>query len=150
MLATLVVGALVLSACGSSGSSTTAASGASGATGSTGSTSGGDVTAFCDKVKELDQLDSTFNTLSPNDLDGAKTAFSDALGKIQEVDDVTPTEVKPDVDAVVTAFSTINDAIQGVDSPEALKALGPSLKGDVQALQTNVQALKSFTSSNCK
>src|SRR5262245_8999075 len=73
--------------------------------------------AFCQKANELQSLGSTFTSLTPGDIEGAKAAFQQALDKINEIDAVAPAEIKGNVDTVASVFSEINDAIQGASSP---------------------------------
>jgi hypothetical protein len=113
-------------------------------------TSAASAEAFCAKANEIQQLDSTFSDLAPNDIDGAKSAFQTALDTFQEADDVAPAEIKSQVDAVVSTFSEINDSIQGVDSAADLQQLGSSLQANVQDLQQELSELRSYYQDNCK
>jgi hypothetical protein len=150
--ATLVAAALALGACGGGGGSSSSSSTASngGSTSSTSSTSTtASVSAFCDKVQELQSLGSTFQNLGSSDLSGAQDAFSAADQKISEIDDVAPAQVKSDVDKVKAIFDELNSAVQGASNPADLQKNLTPLVTKVQDLQSSVNSLKSFGQKNC-
>ena len=142
VLAILVAGALGLAACG--GGSDTSSSSSTSTTSTAAS-----VDAFCQKTDELQALGSTFQNLSPNDIEGAKAAFQQAMDKINEVDAVAPSEVKSDVDTIQSVFSDINDAVQGASSPADLQQLGSTLSSETQQLQQALANAKAYGRENC-
>jgi hypothetical protein len=156
----LVAGALALAACGSSSDTTSSSTssstdlGSSSTTASTSttestSTTTGDVGSFCDEVKSLQTLGTTFSSLSDNDISGAQDAFQQADAQIQKVDEAAPDAVKADADGVRQAFDAINQKIQGVSSPDEMKALGPDVRPLLATLATRTQALQAYTQKNC-
>jgi hypothetical protein len=117
---------------------------------SSSSSSGASVTAFCDKAKELQQLGSTFQDLSLNDLSAAKDAFQQTEQKLQEVDDVATAEVKSSADKVLSVFKDINSAIQGASSPQDLRKSAQDLVSEVGDLQSALTDLRTYGRDHCK
>jgi len=146
-LFTAVAGALALAACGSSSSSSTTSTTSS--TSSSTTASAGDLTTFCADVKGLKSLDSTFQSLAPNDISGAKTAFQAADDALRKTADAAPTEIKSDADAVASAFDTLNSKIQGLNSPADIPGLAQTLKPTIAALQSHITSLQAYSQKNC-
>ena len=143
-LSALAAAALALAACG--GDDDDSSSDSAGTT----TTATASVEAFCDSANEVQDLNSTFSNLAPNDIEGAKTAFQTALEKVQATADVAPDDIKPDIDALASSFSDVNDAIQGASSPEDLQQLGTDLQAQLSSLQEHAANLQTYYQKNCK
>ncbi len=138
----LAAGAMTLGACGGGGDS-------SSSTSSGGGSSSADVSTFCDQVDVLKSLGSTFQSLSPGDLEGAKTAFQEATDGLQKADDVAPAEIKSDMDAVLSTFQKLNSGIQNASSASDLLQIGKDLQPEVKSLQEHSSNLKAYAQDHC-
>jgi hypothetical protein len=137
--AAVLAAALALAACGGGGGGS-----------SSSSTSEGSVAAFCAKARQLQQLGSTFGSLSASDLAGARTAFARADQKLKEIDDAAPSAVKSSADKVLSVFDDINSAVQNANSPQDLQKSAQSFAPELGGLQSALNDLTSYGRQHCK
>src|SRR5436190_7533660 len=93
----VVASAIALRACGSSSDSGSATAG--------GGSASADVSAFCDKVKELNTLQNPFANVKPGDVQGAKDAVAKLRSEVASVGDVAPDAIKSDIGQVEKTFA---------------------------------------------
>jgi hypothetical protein len=130
--------AVALGACGSSDSSS-----------SSSSSSGSDITAYCDKVKELKQLDNPFASVKPGDVQGAKDALDKLRSEVGSVDDVAPDAVKADIDKVKGVLDDFASKIADANTPAQLVAAAQSFQSEATSIQASAEKLKTYTKENC-
>jgi hypothetical protein len=134
--AAVVASALAIGACGSSGSSSS-------------TTSTADVTAFCNKVHELNSLQNPFASVKPGDVQGAKDALDKVKSEIQSVDAVAPPAVKSDVDKVQKTISDFAAKIASAQTPQQLVQAAQGFQSEAASVQSTVSRLKSYTHQHC-
>jgi hypothetical protein len=132
----VLVCALALAACGGSDSSS--------------SSSSSDITAYCDKVHELNQLQSPFASVKPGDVQGAKDALDTVNSKIAGIADVAPDAVRSDVDQLQKTLSDFATKIQNVSTPQELLQAAQGFQAEAASVQNTVTRLKTYTHKNCK
>jgi hypothetical protein len=137
--AAVLAAALALAACGGGGGGS-----------SSSATSEASVATFCAKARQLQQLGSTFGSLSASDLAGARTAFAKADQKLKEIDDAAPSAVKSSADKVLSVFDDINSAVQNANSPQDLQKSAQSFAPELGGLQSALNDLMSYGRQHCK
>jgi hypothetical protein len=137
--AAVLAAALALAACGGGGGGS-----------SSSATSEASVATFCAKARQLQQLGSTFGSLSASDLAGARTAFAKADQKLTEIDDAAPSAVKSSADKVLSVFDDINSAVQNANSPQDLQKSAQSFAPELGGLQSALNDLMSYGRQHCK
>jgi hypothetical protein len=107
------------------------------------------VTAFCDKVEELDSQPDPLEDVGEGDVDGVKDAigeYQDALGEVAEV---APEEISGDVDQVEQIFNDLASSLEDDETPQDLIATAQEFQGEAQDLQSTGQRLEEYTNENC-
>ena len=124
--------ALAISACGGGGSSTS------------------DVTAFCDKVHELNQLSNPFSSVQPGDVQGAKDALDKLNSEVASVADVAPDAIKSDVQKVATTMGDFASKLKSAQTPAQVLQVAQGFQAEAASVQSTVAKLKQYTQQNCK
>ena len=123
----LLLAGLALTACG----------------GSSGSSSS-DVTAFCDKVNELNTLGDPFANVQPGDVQGAKDALDKLNSEVGSIADVAPDEIKADVEKMQTTLNDFAAKIKGASTPQQLVQAAQAFQGEAASLQQTAAKVKTF------
>jgi hypothetical protein len=108
-----------------------------------------DITAFCDKVKELEAAPSPFEGVAQGDIEGTKDAIEEAQGLLAEVAAVAPAEIQDDVDQAEAFFADFVEAIQDANSPKDLLAVSEEFQTQAQDYQAASERLNTYTEENC-
>src|SRR3954452_20789162 len=127
----LLLAGLALTACGGSSSSSS------------------DVTAFCDKVNELNALDNPFASVQPGDVQGAKDALDKLNSEVGSVTDVAPDEIKPDVQKLQTTLTDFAAKIKGASTPQELVQAAAAFQSQAAGLQQTAAKVKKYKQDNC-
>ena len=130
---------MALGACGSSGSSTT----------DTSASSGGDVTAFCAKVKELKAIKNPFAGLQPGDVQGAKDAIDKLRSEVASVGDVAPAAISSDVAKVEKTFADFASSVKSAKTPADFLKAAQGFQAEASSLKSTVAHLNSYTKQHC-
>ena len=123
--------------------------GACGGSSSSGSSSGGDVTAFCAKVKELNALQNPFANVKPGDVQGAKAAIDKLKSEVASVGAVAPAAIKSDIDTVEKTFADFGTAVKGANTPQEFLQAVQGFQTKANAIQQTVTRLNDYTKKNC-
>ncbi len=130
--------AVALGACGGGSSSS-----------SSSTTSGGDVTAFCAKVKELKSIKNPFAGLQPGDVQGAKDAIDQLRSEVASVGDVAPAAISSDVDKVEKTFADFASSVKDANTPADFLKAAQGFQAEANSLQQTVAHLNAYTKKNC-
>lgn len=134
--------AIALGACGGSSSSDSGSSGSGGGGSS-------DVTAFCDKVKELNALKNPFANVKPGDVQGAKDAIDKLKSEVASVGDVAPGAIKSDIGTVEKTFTDFGAAVQNANTPQEFLKAVQGFQSQANSIQQTVTRLNAYTKKNC-
>jgi hypothetical protein len=137
--AVAVVGAIALAGCGGDDDGD-----------GDGGASGGDVTAFCDKVEELQAQDDPFAGVGANDIEGAQDAMNQYVERVSEVVDVAPADIRDDVVEIQTSFQDLADAIGEATTPQELTQAAQQFQEENADIAQTVQRLTDYTEKNCE
>ena len=138
VLAGVLACAVALGACGGSSSSSTSST-----------SSGGDVTAFCAKVKELKSIKNPFAGLQPGDVQGAKDAIGKLRSEVASVGDVAPAAISLDVSKVEKTFADFASAVKNANTPTDFLKAAQGFQAEANSLKQTVAHLNSYTKKNC-
>jgi hypothetical protein len=136
-----VIGTIALAGCGGDDDDDGGGGGGGG---------GGDLTAFCDKIEELQGQADPFAGVSPNDVEGAQDAVNEYVGSVGEIADVAPAEVRDDVVEVQGAFEDLAAALGQAETPQQLTEAAQTFQREAAGIQEAVDRLQSYTEENCE
>jgi hypothetical protein len=122
---------------------------AAGAAGCGGDDDERSVTAFCDKVEELEAMPDPLGDVSGGDVEGVKGAIDEYEDALDEVAAVAPEEISGDLDMIRDAFSRFGDALAGVEDPADLVRVAGQFQGEVVELQAAARRLEEYSNENC-
>jgi hypothetical protein len=128
----LLLAGLALTACGGSSDS-----------------SSSDVTAFCDKVNELNALGDPFADVKPGDVQGAKDALDKLNSEVGSVVAVAPDAIKSDVQKMQTTLTDFSAKIKGASTPQELVQAATAFQGETANLNQTVAKVKKYKQDNC-
>jgi ABC-type glycerol-3-phosphate transport system substrate-binding protein len=114
-----------------------------------GSSSSSDVTAFCDKVNQLNAAGDPFANVKPGDVQGAKDALTKLNSEIGSVVAVAPDAIKPDVQKMQTTLNDFATKIKGASTPQELVQAAVSFQGEAASLKQTVAKVKTYKQDNC-
>jgi hypothetical protein len=108
------------------------------------------VTAFCDKVRELQAAPNPLDDVTGGDVEGVRGAIDEYEVALEEVAAVAPDEISGDLDMVRDAFRRFGDALAGVEDPADLVEVARQFQGEVSNLQAAAQRLAEYSDENCE
>jgi len=107
------------------------------------------VTAFCDKVEELESQPDPLENVSEGDVDSVRDAFADAEDQFNEVADVAPEEISGDIEQVQNVLGDISSSLEDAENPEDLAGIVDEFQNAGQELEETSQRLEEYTNENC-
>ena len=107
------------------------------------------ITAYCDKVAELQAEPDPTVGLKRGDLSGAKEALAAFGDKIGEVAQVAPPQIRADVRRLQRVYGQFTDSVQEIRQPSDSLGLVDELQTSGKQIQAITKRLTAFTRRNC-
>ena len=108
-----------------------------------------EISAYCDRIAELQAQPDPTVGLKAGDLEGAQEALVAFGDKIDEVARVAPPEISADLRRLQRVYADFTTSVQGIEEPKDALAVVGELQTSGKQIQAITGRLTAYTKRNC-